>query len=58
MSFWRFVFKFLYVRNWHTGKKEISRPRLILFVSVIFLIVLALIFITILQAPIEYKAPQ
>ena len=58
MSFWRFVFKFLYIRNWHTGKMEISRPRLITFVSILFLIFLALIFITILQAPVEYTAQK
>jgi len=56
MSFFRFVFSFLYVRNWHTGKMELSRPRAILLTATIFIVVLALVFITVLQAPVEYQA--
>lgn len=57
MSFIRFVFSFLYVRNWHTGQMEISRPRLALFCGGIFLIMLALTIISVLQAPVTYVAP-
>jgi hypothetical protein len=57
MTFWRFVFSFLYTRNWHNGQMEISRSRLALLSAAIFLTILALTLIAILQAPIEYKAP-
>ncbi len=57
MTFWRFVFAFLYVRNWHTGATELSRPRLALFSASLFLLLLAIALITVLQTPIEYVAP-
>jgi len=67
MIFWRFFFSFLYLRNWHTGQWEISRPRLFLFLAIsrprlflflasVFLVVLALILIGFLQAPLIYEA--
>ena len=56
MSFWRYIFSFLYVRNWHSGQMELSRPRITLLASLIFLILLALTLISILQTPIEYQA--
>ncbi len=58
MSFWRFVFSFLYTRNWYNGQMELSRPRVALFAGMLFLLVLAIIFITILQAPIRYENPS
>lgn len=57
MGFFRFAFSFLYVRNWHTGQMELSRPRVALFCGALFLILLALTIISILQAPVEYVAP-
>ncbi len=56
MTFWRFVFSFLYVRNWYTGDLELSRPRLALLSAALFLLVLAVMLITVLQTPIEYVA--
>ena len=56
MGFFKFLFSFLYVRNWHTGEMELSRPRLALFFSAVFLIVLALAIISVLQAPVVYEA--
>lgn len=56
MSFLRFTFSFLFVRNWHTGKMELSRPRLTLFCAGIFLLMLALTIISVLQAPVVYIA--
>ena len=53
-SFVRFVFAFLYVRNWYTGEMELSRPRVALFASALFLIMLAITMIAALQAPVEY----
>lgn len=52
MSFFRFVFSFLFVRNWYTGEMELSRPRLVLFFVGIFLLMLALTIISVLQAPV------
>lgn len=57
MSFLRFAFSFLYVRNWHTGAKELSRPRLALFCGGLFLILLGLVIVSVLQAPVVYVAP-
>lgn len=54
MSFWQFVFFFLYIRNWHTGQNELSRPRLALFFGGLFLFVLALLLVSIMQAPVTY----
>lgn len=56
MNFWRFVFSFLYVRNWHDGQLELSRPRVALFAASLFLLVLAITIITFLQTPIEYHS--
>lgn len=56
MSFFKFVFSFLYVRNWHTGVAEISKPRLYTFLSFLFLVLLATSIIAILNTPIEYRA--
>ena len=55
MSFLKFAFSFLYQRNWHTGKKELSRPRIAIFCGGLFLILLALTIISFLQAPLEYS---
>jgi hypothetical protein len=54
MDFLRFVFSFLYVRNWYNGQMELSRSRVALFASALFLLMLAFTIIAILQAPIEY----
>lgn len=54
MSFWHFVFSFLFVRNWHTGKKELSRPRVALFLGTIIVVVIALSLISFLQSPVVY----
>lgn len=54
MHFLRFVFSFLFVRNWYTGEMELSRPRMALFSSGLFLFMLALTLIAVLQAPVEY----
>lgn len=53
MDFIRFVFSFLFIRNWHTGELELSRFRMALFCGAIFLFLLALTLIAFLQAPVE-----
>ena len=54
MSFFNFVFSFLFVRNWHSGKKELSRPRVALFLGTIIVVVIALSIISFLQSPTIY----
>ncbi len=57
MTFLRFIFSFLYIRNWHSGKMEVSRPRLLVFLAALFLLGLAAVMIIFLQTPIMYAAP-
>jgi hypothetical protein len=52
-SFATFAFGFLYTRNWHTGKPELSRSRMMIFCGGLFLLMFSLVIISILQAPIE-----
>ncbi len=54
MRFLRFIFPFLFVRNWHEGTYEVSRDRLVLFLAAIGFILLGLLIITFLQSPVEY----
>jgi phosphatidylserine synthase len=56
MSFIKFVFSFLFVRNWHTGEMELSRSRMSIFCAAVFLVLLALTMISFLQAPVEAAA--
>ncbi len=49
-----FIFPFLFVRNWHTGKLELSRPRVALFSAMLALVILGLLIAGILQSPVEY----
>ncbi len=53
MNFIRFIFRFLYTRNWHTGVREISRPRLFLFLGMISLLLVGVVFALFLQMPVE-----
>lgn len=50
----RFLFPFLFIRNWETGEVEFSRPRLFWFIIGIGFLVLGLIFIALLQRPVVY----
>lgn len=52
----RFLFGWFYVRNWHSGEHELSRPRVALAAAALFLLLFALLLITILQSPIEYES--
>jgi hypothetical protein len=56
MSFFQFVFSFLYTRNWHTGNKELSTPRLLLLIAALLLFAIATGMIVFLQTPIVYHA--
>jgi len=55
-DFIQFAFGFLFVRNWDTGRKELSRARTTIFCVAVFLVLFALIIISILQAPVEVVA--
>ncbi len=50
----RFVFPFLFVRNWHDGSWELSRARCILTATGVLFILLSLVIAYILQAPVVY----
>ena len=54
MNVFHFIFPFLYVRDWHTGHRELSRPRVALFSAMLFIILLGVLMATILQAPVTY----
>lgn len=54
MKITRFIFPFLFVRNWHDGSWEFSRARCILFLASAFLVILGVGIAYLLQAPIEY----
>lgn len=55
MKVLEFVFSFLFVRNWYTGKMELSQPRMILFSSMLFIVLLGVVLAFFLQSPIEYS---
>jgi hypothetical protein len=56
MKFIQYFFSFLYERNWHTGERELSRPKVALFSAMLFLLLLGLLIVSILQAPVTYVA--
>jgi hypothetical protein len=58
MSFFRFIFSFLYTRNWHTGRMELSTPRVIILLASIILLGIATAMIAYLQTPVVYIAPK
>ena len=55
-DFFRFAFSFLYTRNWHTGRKEISQSRVAALVCGLVFVVVSLVIINIMQAPVEVSA--
>ncbi len=56
MQIFRFIFPFLYVRNWYNGTWEFSRSRAILFLIALIIVISAIITAHVLQAPIVYTA--
>jgi hypothetical protein len=52
MSFFQYVFRFLYVRNWQTGQRELSTTRLFWFLAVTAVGLVGLLGIYILQLPV------
>lgn len=56
MSFFRFIFPFLFVRNWYDGTWEISRVRLIFFCGLVMFILIGVGVAYMLQMPVVYTA--
>jgi hypothetical protein len=54
MKLVRFVFPFLFVRNWHDGLWELSRARAIIFGAVVVLVILSVLIAYMLQTPVVY----
>lgn len=54
MKVLEFIFSFLFVRNWHSGQMELSRPRVILFAGMLCIILLGVTIASILQVPVTY----
>lgn len=57
MKFLRFVFPFLFVRNWETGEHEVSVPRLYIVLAGCILTCASLAVAYFLQLPVVYIAP-
>ena len=55
MNFLKFLFDFLYERNWHTGKKELSYRRLYWLVASFIVTVCAIVLIIVLQSPTVFN---
>lgn len=55
MHLLRFIFPFLFARNWHNGAWEFSRARFVLFLISLFLVLLGIGIIFVLQAPATYS---
>ena len=55
MKLLRFIFPFLFKRNWYDGSWEISRTRLIVFIVCITLFLVAIALMYMLQSPVEYS---
>ncbi len=52
MTFWQYVFRFLYVRNWHTGRYELDKKRVYWFSGALLFLLVTLILVSILLTPI------
>jgi len=55
MGFLRYVFRFLYIRNWHTGAWELSRRRVYWFLATTLILGIGLLLIYLAQRPVVYE---
>lgn len=55
MKFIRFIFSFLYVRNWYTGQPELSRARMVSFACFITFVLVGFGIAMALQTPVIYQ---
>lgn len=56
MNIIRFIFPFLFVRNWYNGAWKLSSARCLLFGALAALIILGLLAIYFMQAPVTYSS--
>jgi hypothetical protein len=56
MNFWQYVFRFLYIRNWHTGQRELSRVRVYWFLGAVMVGVISVVAMYFLQLPVTATA--
>ena len=56
MKILRFIFPFLFVRNWYNGSFEFSRARLVLFLLFMSMLLLGVGIVYYLQATIVYSS--
>ena len=56
MKIVRFIFPFLFIRNWHDGSWELSSMRLFLLGAFVLVLVFGMLAIHILQAPVTYSS--
>lgn len=54
MKILRFILPFLFIRNWHTGVWELSKPRCILFGGILFLVLCSVGAAYVLHLPVAY----
>ena len=52
----RFVFPFLFTRNWYNGAWEFSRPRFTVFMLTLAFLLAGILIAYLLQAPQVYNA--
>ena len=55
MELFKFIFPFLFSRNWHTGRTELSPPKIILFLGMLSIVVLGILLAFVLQTPVAYS---
>lgn len=56
MNLIRFVFPFLFIRNWYDGSWELSRARILLLGALIALVLAGTIIAYLLQTPVVYTS--
>lgn len=56
MRILRFIFPFVFARNWYTGQWEVSPARLTLFLLTLALVAIGIVLVYVLQRPIVYTA--
>ncbi|GEM_PF-1067438 len=55
MMIFKFIFPFLYARDWHSGRRELSTPRVALFSAMVCIVLLGVLLAIILQSPVTYN---
>ncbi len=56
MNIVRFILPFLFIRNWNDGTWELSRERLVLFISFLILLGFGIAIAAVLGSPVTYSA--